>query len=146
MISVVWFSFRFWGHMYSLRSFCWTVHLLLGRHTGPWHISYSPLCAAASWSSSCCHARKGPWGWQSSSVPFSQNPAEPEMRVFLISTYVWDTFNEAINSLIYTTKYVPDYNNFQSLPIWSGFKPVVDFQKQFENQNQLSNQIFQSCK
>lgn len=63
--------------------------------------------------------------------------------VFLISAYVWDTFNEAINSLLHATKYMPDYNNFQSLAIWSRFKPVVDFQKQFENQNQLSNQIFQ---
>lgn len=62
---------------------------------------------------------------------------------FLISAYVWDTFNEAISSLLYVTKYVPDYNNFQSLPIWSRFKPVADFQKQFENQNQLSNQIFE---
>lgn len=64
------------------------------------------------------------------------------MRGFLISAYVWDTFNEAVNSLIYATKYMPDYNNFQSLPIWSRFKPVVDVQKQFEIQNQLSNQIF----
>lgn len=89
--------------------------------------------------------QKDPVGVQSSWVPLSQDPAEleREKRVFLISAYVRDTFNEAINSLIYVTKYVPDYNNFQSLPIWRRFKPVVDIQTQFENQNHLSNQIFQ---
>lgn len=61
----------------------------------------------------------------------------------LISAYVWDTFNEAINSLIYATKYVPSYNNFHPLLIWCKRKPAVDFQKQFENQNQLRSQIFQ---
>lgn len=87
--------------------------------------------------------QKEPWGVKGQCSYPQPSSCWASDESFLISAYVWGTFNEAINSLIYATKYMPDYNNFQSLPIWSRFKPVVDFQKQFENQNQLSNQIFQ---